>query len=67
MTAAASVGRFFCALVPTAVNLGVLATEPAVTPLPMGVRLLSDVDGLEAGRREKLDLYLPAGNAASGP
>lgn len=31
------------------------------TPLPPGVRLLSDVTYLEPARAEKLDIYLPAG------
>src|SRR3954469_12324115 len=33
---------------------------PAASPLPPGVRLVADVPFLEAGRMEKLALFLPA-------
>lgn len=52
-------------LVIVLMNAHLAAAEwpPAQSPLPPGVRLLSDVAFLEAGRSEKLDIFLPARGA----
>lgn len=51
-------------LAPTSARAADAPVSPP-PPLPAGVRLVSDVAYLEAGRTEKLDLYLPPASAPS--
>lgn len=52
--------KFLVMIVLVTVRLAAAEWPPAKSPLPPGVRLLSDVRFLEPGRTETLDIFLPA-------